>query len=244
MRHEAAADKAGAPARAAIGRTAMQRTPAPGVNGALNRQANAMRPILAAVAIVALGPGTTPCLAAGSDPVAVVTTLISGLERMTADPTLSAGDRARAFADLLQQDCDLPMVSSYVLGSYRGVTNPADLDTFDRLFGRWVALRFAGELGAFDASSLKVTKIETENADAIVASEIASDEHPVEIEWHLHRDAGQYRIVDVALEGISMVRVEREEVGAAIRRNGGTVAGLNSALEARLDGPTASASAR
>jgi phospholipid transport system substrate-binding protein len=209
-----------------------------------NHQANAMRPIPAAAVLVAFGLGATPCVAADSDPAGVVVALVSELGRMTADPKLSASDREHAFADLLQQDCDLPMVSSYVLGSYLGAASSADRTTFARLFGRWVAQRFARELGNFDAGSLKVTKIDKENADAIVASEIATDEQPVEIEWHLRQDAGQYRIVDVALEGISMALVEREEIGAAIRRNGGTVAGLNSALEARLDGPTASASAR
>jgi phospholipid transport system substrate-binding protein len=221
----------------------MQRTVTPDVDELPNRQANAMRPILAALAIVALGLGATPCRAAGADPAAVITSLVSGLARMSADPSLSAGDRERSFAALLQQDCNLPMVSSFVLGAYLRAASQADLEAFDRLFGRWIAQRFVGELGNFDARTLKVTKIDMANADATVASEIASDEQPVEIEWRLHRDAGQYRIVDVALEGISMALVEREEVGDVIRRNGGTVAGLNSALEARLDGPTASASA-
>ena len=83
---------------------------------------------------------------------------------------------------------------------------------------------------------MKVTGTRPDGADGVVvSSEIPrSGYESIKIEWRLRRSDGQYRVVDLDLGGISLMLVEREQIAAVIQQNGGTVAGLNHALETRL----------
>ncbi len=204
------------------------------------------RPILAVLAGLCFCAPASGLAGPPSDPTAIVTALVAGVGRMMSDPSLTAGDREREFARILNEDCDLTRVAHYVLGSYFASANDADRQQFDGLFQRWVTRMFAGKIGRFNAASMTVKGVEQGAGSAIVTTEIANGNHPIRIDWRVSGDSTRYRIVDVAMEGISMALVEREEIGDVIRRNGGTVAGLNRALEERLasDGTsTASAAA-
>ena len=46
--------------------------------------------------------------------------------------------------------------------------------------------------------------------------------------------ATRYKIVDVDVEGISMILAQREEFASVIQRNGGTVSGLIQAIRQKL----------
>ena len=198
------------------------------------------RPILSVLAGFVLFAPAWGLAAPPFDPAATVTAFVAGLGRMTRDTSLSASDREREFAGILSEDCDLPRIAGYTLGSYAATASIAERQQFDGLFQRWVTHIFADRLGGFDAASFSVKSVATANNGAIVSSEIADGIHPIRIEWRVSADDGS-RIVDVAMEGISIAAVEREEMGAVLRRNGGTVADLNRALAVRLasdDGAT------
>ncbi len=200
------------------------------------------RPILPVLAGFVLFAPACGHAAPPSDPAATVTAFVAALGRMTRDTSLSASDREREFARILSEDCDLSRIARYALGSYAASASDAEWKQFDGLFQRWVTHIFAGRLGGFDAASFSVKGVASADSGAIVSGEIADGNHPIRIEWRVSADNGS-RIVNVAMEGISIAAVEREEMGAVLRHNGGTVAGLNHALEVRLasdDGATPS----
>ena len=173
--------------------------------------------------------------AATPGPAAVVTGLVVGVGRLIGDSGLSARDREREFARLLQEDCDLPRVSRYALGAYLAAASAPERQEFSGLFQRWVTRSFVDKIGRIDASQFKVIGTHADGDGTIVSTELdAPGDKPLQIEWRLYEDDNQYRIADVAIEGISMALVEREEMSAVLRRNGGSVARLNHALEQRL----------
>jgi len=196
-------------------------------------------PVLAGlIFIVPVGGHAAP----PGDPSALVTALVSGLGRMMNDPALTTTDRELGFARIVEADCDLSRVARFALGNYSAAGSDADRTRFDQLFERWVTHRFARDLGRFDPASFSVKSVAQVPDGAIVSSEVANGNHPVEVDWHVSSSGDHYRIVDVAMEGISMALVEREEISDVLRRNGGTVAGLNRALEERLASDDAAAS--
>ena len=78
----------------------------------------------------------------------------------------------------------------------------------------------------------------------IVSSEIThSSGPPTRIDWDVRTRDGAMKIDDVQVEGISMALTEREEIDAAIQRNGGTVASLNHVLADHVSAETADAGA-
>ena len=66
---------------------------------------------------------------------------------------------------------------------------------------------------------------------ALVKSQInGGKEKPIRIEWRLTRPNVNYKIFDIVIEGVSMIRTQRSEFSSVIRRNGGKIAGLLAAL--------------
>ena len=66
---------------------------------------------------------------------------------------------------------------------------------------------------------------------ALVKSQInGGKEKPIRIEWRVTRPNVNYKIFDIVIEGVSMIRTQRSEFSSVIRRNGGKVSGLLAAL--------------
>jgi phospholipid transport system substrate-binding protein len=58
---------------------------------------------------------------------------------------------------------------------------------------------------------------------------------PAQVAWRLEGGPGAYKVVDVAIEGVSMAITERQEFGSVIANNGGNVNALLAALRHRID---------
>jgi phospholipid transport system substrate-binding protein len=58
------------------------------------------------------------------------------------------------------------------------------------------------------------------------------------VDWRVRADDDGFKIVDVDLEGVSIVLTQFEQLNSVIERAGG-VAGLNSLLEQKLGGGSA-----
>ncbi len=174
--------------------------------------------------------------AAGSDPAALVNELISHGLATLHDSSLSQTARQQRFAALLKENFDIPRIARYVLGRYWLSASDAERQAFSQLFQQWVIRTYSTRLGDFRGDGIKVTGSRPESdSGAVVTTQIVrADAPPINLEWRVHRDDSGYKIVDVDVEGVSMALTEREEVASVIQRNGGTVAGLNHALEQRI----------
>jgi phospholipid transport system substrate-binding protein len=184
----------------------------------------------------------TPCARADTteDPSAVVTGVIGAVQHTIGDATLSVQDREQEFGRLLHDRFDIPAMSRFVLGPYSAGASRQDMDTFAGLFQRWMINAYAGTVGGMGDVAMKVIGTRPDGAaGVVVTSDIPRPDHPpIQIEWRLRQDEGRYKVVDVFLEGISLGLVERAQMVAVIHQNGGTVAGLNQALEHRFEGET------
>jgi phospholipid transport system substrate-binding protein len=56
------------------------------------------------------------------------------------------------------------------------------------------------------------------------------------VSWRVHKGEDAYKIVDVDVEGVSMMLTQREEFASVIQRSGGTVSGLTQAIEQKIRG--------
>ncbi len=154
-----------------------------------------------------------------------------------ADETLSEAERETEFRNFLARAFDVPIIGRFVLGRYWRLATPAEREEFETLFLEYVVRTYARRLGQYGGETLRITDTLSDNGggDAIVRSELISPEFPeVRIDWRVRRTGDDYRIVDVTVEGVSLAITQRDEFGAVIRRNGGRIEGLLSALRDRI----------
>jgi phospholipid transport system substrate-binding protein len=192
------------------------------------------------VLIAGLAPGSARA-AKADGAAAFVNGMVAAALRTLRDPGLAQAERERRLGALLTQDFDTARIARYVLGRYWMVASDDERREFARLFRDWAVHTYAARLNQYTNEIVKVTGSRSESdTDAVVTSEIVHPAGPpTHVSWRVSRRTGDYRVIDIDVEGVSLALTERDEIAAAIQRNGGTVAAMNRALAEKLRGEVA-----
>ena len=183
---------------------------------------------VALAALVGLG-APRPATAAGSgDPAIFVHEFSDRAIEVLADHSLSGAHRQQAFRELLTAGFDVKAISRFVLGRYWRRATEAERAEFTGLFEDLIVATYSRKFSDYSGQTLKVEAIREENGKmAAVASRILrKGGEPIRIDWRLLRRGDSWRIVDVVVEGMSMVLSQRSEYAAVIKGDGGKIEGL------------------
>jgi phospholipid transport system substrate-binding protein len=151
----------------------------------------------------------------------------------------NADDQARSaqFRQLLDEDFDMPRISKFVLGRYWNDASDEDKRQFQKLFEDYVVRSYAARFSEYSGEIVKITNSRPESeTSTLVQSQIVRPNGgpPAKVDWRVRKNAGGFKIIDVDVEGVSMVLTQREEFSSVIQRSGGSLAGLNRELEQKL----------
>jgi phospholipid transport system substrate-binding protein len=100
------------------------------------------------------------------------------------------------------------------------------------LFGEFVVQAYSFRFKDLSGEAFRVGKSRELNArDTLVFSRfVRVNGEPVRVNWRVRRNGEKYRVVDVVVEGMSMLITQRDEFAAVINSAGGKIEGLLAAL--------------
>ena len=178
-----------------------------------------------------------PAAAQAETPSEFVATLGDNAIRMLVEEGVNHEDRIANFRELLIEGFDVPLIGRFVLGVHWRRANPAQRTEYADLFEKFLVQSYAARLGQYGGESLKVKDVRAGGEkDTIVSTEIVQrGRPPVKVDWRVRSGDATYKVVDVIVEGISMVITQRDEFSSVIRRSGGNVEGLLAKLRERAD---------
>ncbi len=176
-----------------------------------------------------------PAPAQAETPSEFVATLGDSAIRMLVEEGVSQDERIANFRELLIDGFDVPLISRFVLGIHWRRASPGQRSEYADLFEKFLVQSYAARLGQYGGESLRVKATRSGgDKDTIVSTEILQPGRaPVKVEWRVRGDEEAYKVVDVIVEGISMVITQRDEFSSVIRRSGGNIEGLLSKLRER-----------
>jgi phospholipid transport system substrate-binding protein len=164
-----------------------------------------------------------------------VNALVSDAVATLKDNQLSEQARDEKLQSLLTRGFDIPRIARYVLGRYWRDASDAERADFTSLFQQWVVKTYSARLANYAGETVEVTGARNEPDGTVVASRIVHPSGPpTMVEWRLEGQGGDFKIIDIDVEGVSLALTEREEVAATISRGGGTIEAINSALKQKL----------
>jgi phospholipid transport system substrate-binding protein len=216
----AAAPRVAAPAKAAA--------PMP-----LLRRALFLLVLLASLGLAAASGRAAPT----SDATGFVKDLLTKALQSLSDKSLSDEEKEKRFRDTLDTKFDMPRISRFVLGRYWKTAGDRDKQEFQKLFEDYVVRAYSARFSQYSGEQVQVIGARPESDTVtLVTSQIIrpNGAPPAKIDWRVRRQDNDLRIVDIDVEGVSMLVTQREEFGSVIQRSGGTVAGLNKTLQERL----------
>jgi len=145
-----------------------------------------------------------------------------------ADSAASDTERRQKLEVLLRDGFSIDRISKLALGRHWRSATDEERRAFSALFEDYIIETYDRRLSAYSGQQIVVTGWEPAGRDAaLVSSRIEGGSGPtVEVGWRVEPFDDGWRIVDVVVEGVSMLITQRNEFAAIIERNGGQVAAL------------------
>jgi phospholipid transport system substrate-binding protein len=146
------------------------------------------------------------------------------------DPAIPQSERDTRFRRLLVDRFDMAAISKFVLGRYWRSTNEAQREEFQHLFVDFIVGSYSVRFSAYLGEGVKVTGTSVDGGTILVHSKIdMPSSEDICVDWLLRHADGNFAIVDIIIEGVSMSVTQRSEFASVIQNRGG-VSGLIEAL--------------
>lgn len=142
--------------------------------------------------------------------------------------TLSSADREQRLGSMLDQNFDLPLIATYVLGDYWQKASQTEQQNFIEVFRDFVLRIYSQSFTGYDSKSFRIVGQRTESATrTVVYTEISrpASTQPVRMAWEI-ADQDGYRIIDMSVSSVSMARTKRHEFASYLRRANGDLSML------------------
>ncbi len=149
------------------------------------------------------------------------------------DPSISKSQRTAHFSGLIARDLDIPVIGRFVLGKHWRKASMQQRKAYLSVFKRYVIGTYSSRLGGAKLKEFKVIGIRNVGTlDILVKTRLSKlDNGFILADWRMRERKGQYKILDLYVEGVSMSMTLRQEFSAIIQgKNGidGLIAMLNS----------------
>ena len=136
---------------------------------------------------------------------------------------------------IAKETVDITGIGFYTLGSYRKSINDEKKKEYSNLFEQYFLKSFASRLAEYSNPEIEVSskKKLNENYTMVSSVLVATEQRPeVKIDWRVYtKNPENLLIRDLIIEGLSLVRTQKEEFSSIIQSNDGDINALFSILK-------------
>lgn len=198
-----------------------------------------MKNLLAGFLTVLMVVGTAPAASSQTTPIAAedAEAFVGALAERALETlgleTMSLEERETEFREILREGFALRYISLLVLGKHRKSATPEQMAEYQIYFSEFILKKYSALLGGYAGETFVVLGSKPSGKrDVIVRSEIRRDVGaPIPTDWRVRRFGEDLQVIDIKVEGVSMVQSQRDEFNAILTREG--MVGLIAVLRAR-----------
>jgi len=143
---------------------------------------------------------------------------------------LTKEERVEKLKEIASETVDIQGIGYYTLGAYRKNINDEVIKKYEILFEQYFLKSFASRLAEYSNPEIEVVSKKKLNENYTMVSSIlvSTEQRPeVKIDWRIYtKDPENLKIRDLIIEGLSLVRTQREEFSSIIQGNDGDVNAL------------------
>lgn len=170
------------------------------------------------------------------------------------EPGLSAEQRTERFRALFHEGFDFDWISRFVLGRHWRAADESQRDAFRDAFDAYVVSTYSSRFSDYVAGTYSQQLAQSGQAKAFTTTGARADSNddrmavvsgrmwrpdgpPVPLDFRVRVDGPTPKIIDIAIEGVSMAITQRSEFSSVIERSG--INGLVTELNRRTEQATA-----
>ena len=148
---------------------------------------------------------------------------------------LSKDQKIKELKSIAAETVDIRGIGMYTLGSYRKVLSEDQKQEYDALFEQYFLMTFSSRLAEYSNPEIEVKSKEILNKNYTMVSSflVATEQRPeIKIDWRIYtKNPDDLKIRDLIIEGLSLVRTQKEEFSSIIQSNDGDIDALIDSLK-------------
>jgi phospholipid transport system substrate-binding protein len=148
---------------------------------------------------------------------------------------LSKDQKISELKSIAAETVDIKGIGMYTLGSYRKVLSEDQKEEYHVLFKQYFLKTFSSRLAEYSNPEIEVRskKKLNENYTMVSSVLVSTEQRPeVNIDWRIYtKNPDNLKIRDLVIEGLSLVRTQKEEFASIIESNDGDIIALFTSLK-------------
>jgi phospholipid transport system substrate-binding protein len=154
------------------------------------------------------------------------------------DEGLNNNDKNIQFTDLVMSSIDIDFISQIVLGKYWKLISDDQKSEYLKAFRAYFISSYANRLDQYSGEKVVVISSNAAKKYVIVKTNIVregTETLKIELDWRLIKRDGSTKIVDLSIEGISLIIAERETFISYLNNNDGNLASLIKMMQSKTN---------
>ena len=148
---------------------------------------------------------------------------------------ISKEDKMNELKLIAKDTVDIKGIGLYTLGSFRKNLSESQKNEYSGLFENYFLKTFSSRLSEYTNPKIEVTdkKVLNKNYTIVNSILVGTSERPeVKIDWRIYtKNPDSPLIRDLIIEGLSLVRTQKEEFSSILNSNNGDINSLFKVLE-------------
>ena len=136
--------------------------------------------------------------------------------------SLNASQKNIQFTELVMSSIDMNLISKFVLSKYWKLATDDQKKEYLAAFKQYFISSYANKLDQYSGEKVIIVSSNAAKKFVIVKSNIVrdgTDTLKIELDWRLLTRDGQTKIIDLSIEGISLIIAQREEFQSFLANN-------------------------
>ena len=144
-------------------------------------------------------------------------------------------EKIKKLKEIASETVDVKGIGYYTLGAYRKNISNNEITQYKMLFEQYFLKSFSSRLAEYSNPEIEVVskKRLNENYTMVSSVLVATEQKPqVKIDWRIYTKNPEKPLIrDLIIEGLSLVRTQKEEFSSIIQSNDGDINALFSNLK-------------
>lgn len=161
-----------------------------------------------------------------------------------ANRSSSLDQRREQFRNVLKKNFNIKSIGKFVLARHWRKMTEEQKSRFIELFEDALVENYSSQFDNYNNESLKVIGVrDSKDGGVKVQSEVIRPQggNSLKVEWKVFNRNGQYSILDISIDGVSLSNTQRSTYDSTIQNNNGSVESLlNSMAEKKVATPNIS----
>ena len=139
---------------------------------------------------------------------------------------MSTHEQKKELQRLFQKYVDIPIIARAVLGKRWRDSNSGQRTKFVHAFENYVSNKYGKQFSEFKGTTLEIVKSRDTltKAGVLVSSVVVVPGNPsLKVVWQVSDGSGSLKLIDLRVEGVSMLSTERQEFRSKLKKFDGSL---------------------